>query len=329
LLFSFFSSDSKFLSLQRQLNNYGFQNQSGCSTAAAGGGGKDNDSEHGRIVYAHPDFHQQSDPTLIETLLRVKNTKNAGSSSSVTLRSTRTPTSSSSRTRKSTPVAVASMEVVRSDHIASTIVVTKTETKSATPPPPFPEPTLPMSSSAASMKTSPTTSKEKGPAKLSLKNKRPPSFLVSKNNVEQKENLVAAKGNYKRLKVTFVEANTDDDQLRDKMSTPEHSSMISTFLSTPVFQRSNTYGYEPWAPNKMHHTASSSSSSSSPPPSVCMAGLRVLFHCSPRAVKYSPLVPVQCPPSSPSSPMMSMVDMDLDCFEKAMDALSPPHHRHH
>jgi hypothetical protein len=53
-----------------------------------------------------------------------------------------------------------------------------------------------------------------------------------------------------------------------------------------------------------------------------------LFHCSPRAVKYSPLVPVQLPPSSPSSPMMSMVDMDLDCFEKAMDALSPPHHHH-
>jgi hypothetical protein len=328
LLFSFSSSDSKFLSLQRQLNNYGFQNQSGCSAAAAAAAAaKDNDYEHGRIVYAHPDFHQQSDPTLIETLLRVKSPKNGGSSSE-TLRSTRTPTSSSSRTRKSTPVAVASMEVVRSDHVASTIVVTKTEAKSATPPPPLPEPTLPMSSSVASMKTSPTTSKKKGPTKSSLKNKRP-SFLVSTNNVAQKENLVPSKGNYKRLKVTFEQDDTEDDQLRDKMSTPEHSSMISTFLSTPLFQRSNTYGYEPWAPNKMHHTASSSSSSSSSSsPSVCMAGLRVLFHCSPRAVKYSPLVPVQCPPSSPSSPMMSMVDMDLDCFEKAMDALSPPHHHH-
>ena len=203
------------------------------------------------------------------------------------------------------------------------MVVTKNETNVSSPP--LPEPTLSLaSSSSASVTTGTTkTSKKKGPTKSSMKNKRP-SSLVSKNKSGQKENFVAKQGSFKRLKVTFDEDNTKDDHPQHKMSTPEHSSMISTFLSTPLFQRRNNYGYEPRAPSRMYHHATSLSS-----PSVSTAGVRVLFHCSPRAVKYSPLVPVQLPSSSPPpSPMMSMVNMDLDCFEKAMNALSPPHHHH-
>jgi hypothetical protein len=140
--------------------------------------------------------------------------------------------------------------------------------------------------------------------------------VVSENILKEKQNSVGKEPSfrYKRLKVSFME---DNEEHLQSMSTPEHSSMISTFLRTPLIGGSNKNksGNLPRAPFKTQPVPSSPGSTS---------GVRVLFHTSPRDVKYSPLVFRLSPPNPVSSPMMYMVNMDLDCFEKAMDALSPP-----
>ena len=341
-------SDSKFLSLQRQLNNYSFVKQDSPSK-------DDIDFVAGRIVYAHRDFYEEQDPNQLETLLRYQELsprRTLGSSSS------RTPTTFSSRPKRTPPTSrgsrnvgsaivsnnnnnnknVVTVEVVRRSHnrkASKSIEVM--QTKDEMPPRP------PRTPAAASRKTAKTgelkssLSKRKKPTPISNKREEGDKHGLSKNGLGQKDNsmvktaglTIARAGSgavpvssSKRLRVSFDENNQEHLQ---SMSTPEHSSMISTFLTTPLFQRSNNnnVGFQLHAPNKKQHQATESGST----PAV-----RVLFHASPRAVKYSPLVPTTVPASSTtpvninaasSSPMLSLLNMDLDCFEKAMAALSP------
>ncbi|KAG7374306.1 HSF-type DNA-binding protein [Nitzschia inconspicua] len=124
-LLSYFFQHSKFLSLQRQMNNYGFLNLLTDSPRK-----KKNGDYTGRCVYAHAYFREESDPEELSDLIRYQGAKSpAGNADTPTPNKKSPPTPNSTNSGRHTKKLRTLNRVPHSKATPSTSSVDSSETR--------------------------------------------------------------------------------------------------------------------------------------------------------------------------------------------------------